>query len=111
MDKKTSEIDTDFPDYIKIYSDLIIMKYPEKVEECQYYLSKKKLSTLEVIKLNEIIFGKVYTNQKYRSYDHSTIIAILDYQKTNRMNDSELANHYSLSRNTVKKWKEKFSKK
>jgi hypothetical protein len=41
MDKKTSEIDTDFPDYIKIYSDLIIMKHPEKIEECQYYLSKK----------------------------------------------------------------------
>ncbi|MET3539085.1 hypothetical protein [Chryseobacterium limigenitum] len=111
MDKKASEINIDFPDYIKIYSDLIMMKHPEKTGECQYYLSKKKLSTLEVIKLNEIIFGKVYTSQKYRSYDHSTIIAILDYQKVNRLNDTELANYYSLSRNTIKKWKDKFSRK
>ncbi len=109
MDKKISAIETCFPDYARIYSDLIRMKHPEKMKECQYFLSKKNLTSMDVIKMNEIIFGKISFNQKYRSYDDSTIIAILKHQKISGMNNTELSIHYNLSRNTIRKWKEKYS--
>ena len=47
-------------------------------------------------------------NQKHRSYSKSDILKILDYQKKNNLNNSQLANHFSLSRNTVAKWKRMF---
>ncbi|HUH25918.1 MAG TPA: helix-turn-helix domain-containing protein [Flavobacterium sp.] len=47
-------------------------------------------------------------NQKYRSYDKATIIEILNYQKKNGLNNTQLANHFKLSRNTVAKWERLF---
>lgn len=48
-------------------------------------------------------------NQKYRSYDKATIIEILNYQKKNSLNNTQLSNHFKLSRNTVTKWKTLFN--
>jgi len=69
---------------------------------------------MDIIKLNEIIFGikkeNELCNPKHHSYSKNDIIQILEYQKKNKLNNSQLANHFKLSRNTITKWKRiKFS--
>jgi len=99
-----------------IYNDIINRDHPNKKQECNNILSKEEISMLDVIKLNNIIFGiqdkkTVEFNQKHRSYDKNTILEILEYQEKNELNNTELANHFKLSRNTVAKWKKHFKQK
>lgn len=102
-----------YPNYKKIYTDMITTKHPDKLEICSDILRKSKLSTIDIINLQKKIFGSenVSTgqfNQRYKSYDKSTILKILEYQKENILNNSELARHFKLSRNTVTRWKKLF---
>ena len=101
---KQTQITT--PNYKRIYSDILKKKYPEKIEYCNSILQKTKLSTLDIIQLNEKIFGS--NSPRLRSYSKSDILKILDYQKKHKLNNSQLANHFKLSRNTVAKWKKMF---
>ncbi|UTX50043.1 helix-turn-helix domain-containing protein [Chryseobacterium sp. MA9] len=101
------------PDYIKIYSDIIHQKFPHKKEECEKFLTKKSLSAIDILELNKRIFGtKDYEvnkmNQKLRSYSKSDILRILDYQKSNKMKNFQVAEHFGLSKNTMTKWKKMF---
>jgi hypothetical protein len=100
------------PDYKRIYSDLIAEKFPNR-EECKIILSKERLSELDVITLNSILFkdnnkDTILFNQKHRSYSQDTILEILQYQKKNKLNNIQVAKHFRLSRNTVAKWKKMF---
>ncbi|MFP3598219.1 helix-turn-helix domain-containing protein [Chryseobacterium sp. SIMBA_029] len=100
------------PDYVRIYND-IIKKHPHKKKACQSLLNKNELTTMEVIKLNKLIFDKINKsteifNQKHRSYNKQDIIEVLDYQKMNNLNNTQLSIHYKLSRTTVAKWKKLF---
>lgn len=97
------------PNYRRIYSDIISKKCPDKEAECSFILKKKQLTTIDVIKLNEIIF-KIDKktedfNQKHRSYDIDSIKKILEYQVKNKLNNTQVALHFKMSRNTVSKWK------
>lgn len=108
MDKQVQKIKLQ-PDYVRIYND-IIKKYPHKKRVCQSLLNKNKLTTMEVIKLNELIFdsinkGTEIINQRHRSYNMYDITQILAYQKRNKLNNTQLAIHYKISRNTISKWK------
>ncbi|MBL1221540.1 helix-turn-helix domain-containing protein [Chryseobacterium sp. L7] len=97
------------PDYKKIYADLLNLKFPEKIPSCQSFLAKKELSVQDVIHINTIIFPKkTAKNQQHRSYDRRSILEMLDFQKKNRLNNTQLAIHFRLSRNTVAKWKKLF---
>lgn len=101
------------PDYRRIYTDLVNEKYPEKKEEYKVLLSKEYFSILDVIMFNNILFDKqdknaLVFNQNHRSYNESTILEILEYQKKNELNNSQLANHFKLSRNSIAKWKKIF---
>ncbi|MGG5210780.1 helix-turn-helix domain-containing protein [Chryseobacterium sp. MIQD13] len=102
------------PNYKKIYEEIVARKYPKKEKQCRPFFAKEKFSALDVLKLDEIIFGyknnetEVF-NQKHRSYDRVSILKILDYQKNNKLNNTQLAQHFSLSRNTVAKWKKMLS--
>lgn len=101
------------PDYHRIYSDIINSKFPHLKEEFIPILDKKSLSVLDVLHINKKIFGipeieTEHFNQRHRSYNRSDIIEILDYQKKNMLNNTQLANHFQLSRNTVTKWKKMF---
>ena len=102
------------PDYKRIYCDILNKKYPQKKEECQYLLQKEgDLSAIEILRLNKKIFGSsdkniLADNQKYRSYSQSDIIQILEYQKKHNLNNTQLSNHFKLSRNTVAKWRKQF---
>lgn len=98
------------PDYKKIYNDMISLKYPEKKKMCENILKKEKLSTLDVIKLNNFLTKDLSEtnnseNQKLKSYDKTTVFKILDYQKKHCLNNAELAKHFNMSRNTVAIWK------
>ena len=92
------------PNYKQIYIDILDKKFPHKKEACNKILSKTRVSTIDVIVLNKIIFGTAKEtnsfNQKHRSYSKTDILHILDYQKKNQLNNSQLANHFGLSRNT-----------
>ncbi|MBP2615218.1 helix-turn-helix domain-containing protein [Chryseobacterium jejuense] len=101
------------PDYHQIYNDIINKKCPSRKEECKFLLNKESLSVLDVIELNNKIFGlsdqmTEAFNQSHRSYNKSSILMILDYQRKNKLSNSQLAKHFKLSRNTVTKWKRLF---
>lgn len=101
------------PNYKQIYTDLLQEKYPEKMKDFESFFNKDHLSQLDVITLNEKIFGKQNSennvfNQKFRAYSKSDILKILDHQKEYKLNNSQLANHFDLSRNTVTKWRKLF---
>ncbi len=102
------------PNYKNIYTHILLKKFPHKQQSCLSILNKTDLSDLDVIELNKMIFGQKSQeterqNQKYRSYNKTTILEILDYKKKNNLNDSQLADHFNLSRNTVSKWKKMFA--
>lgn len=100
------------PDYIKIYTDILNINYPHKKEVCKDILKKVELTAIDVIKINQLIFGDSKkpekSNGKHRSYEDSDILQILTYQKNHQLNNIELAHVFKLSRNTVTKWKKKF---
>lgn len=98
------------PDYKRIYTDIVNMKYPEKMTSCTKLLEKEILSNLDVISLNKIIFGANNENDeslngKYRVYSRNDIYNILKFQKTKVLNNTQVAKHFKMSRNTITKWK------
>jgi len=109
MDSKAQRTGKITPDFKLIYSDILDKQYPEKTSECQRLLTKRHLSVIDILELNKIIFGKAEkVNQKYRSYNRYDILQILDYQKKNKLNNTQLACHFRLSRNSVARWKKMF---
>lgn len=101
------------PNYKLIYSHIIEQKFPHKKAECEKLLGKKMLSAMDIMELNNRIFGTKNQdakkmNQKLRSYNKTDIMRILDYQKNHRMNNLQVAEHFGLSRNTMTKWRRMF---
>ena len=101
------------PDYKQIFLDIIEKKFPEKKIVCSRLLIKNDLSALEILEMNNLIFSKPDRqlkkfNKRYRSYCKSDIVEILNYQKKHKLNNSQLAVRFGLSRNTVAKWKKLF---
>lgn len=101
------------PDYKRIYKDILDKKYPDKKQQCIHLLDKEKLTFLDIIELNRKIFGvpdksTEMFNQRHRCYNRSDILKVFDYQKKKNINNSQLAKHFGLSRNTITKWKKKF---
>lgn len=100
------------PNYRKIYEDMIAKKYPHKAEACQHILRKKTICAMDVMMLNNIIvdFDKdhISTNQRLKSYDKATVFEVLQYQKKNKLNNTETARHFNLSRNTLSSWKKRY---
>ncbi|WP_434981069.1 helix-turn-helix domain-containing protein [Daejeonia sp. YH14] len=94
--------------YKRIFIDIISQKFPEKKEICKTIAEKKHLSGVDIIEINEKIFGNNAQNQRHRSYTKSDILKILDYQKKHHLNNSELSKHFGISRNTITKWKRIF---
>lgn len=97
------------PNYNKIYRDLIETKFPENNEEYKEIL-QKKLTTIDVMKLNDRLFYEsscetLQFNQQHRFYDKYAVLEIIDYQKKNNLNNTQVAKHFKMSRNTIAKWK------
>lgn len=94
---------------------MISDKFPDKAFLCSSYLQKENWTALDVIQVNEILFGAdkkkldKEIDRMHRAYDKQSIRKILLYQQKNKLNNIELARKYNLSRNTVAKWKKLFS--
>lgn len=97
--------------YKTIFQDLLSIKYPERLSEFQKILNKNSLNELDILTICKKLSACKEVkkeNGKYRAYSKPTILKILDYQKKNQLNNSQLAIHFKLSRNTVAKWKKLF---
>ncbi|HCC93955.1 helix-turn-helix domain-containing protein [Empedobacter falsenii] len=99
--------------YKALYTDIINDLYPDELSLYQDILNKEQLSFFDISKLNRLIFldknrNNSKVNQKFKSYQEKDILFILDYQKTNKLNNTQLAIHFKLSRNTVAKWKKNY---
>ncbi len=102
------------PDYKQIYKDIIRQKYPTKLNDPEILNRLNKLDTaLDVIEFNDFLFRTTSKetkseNQKLRSYDKATVLKILKYQENYSLNNSEVARHFKMSRNTIALWKKRY---
>ena len=111
--KKNSMKKNSQPNYKRIYSDIIDRKFPDKRKECEKLLNKKHLSVIDILEINKKIFESTdkeneRINSMHRSYNVSDIISVLEYQKTKKMNNKQVAEHFGLSMNTMTKWRRIF---
>lgn len=95
--------------YKKIFQDILDLKFPEKKELHTIVLEKEITDFYDVLNLNRLIFGDEIKENKHKSYDQSTIIKVLNYQKDNNLSNLETAKKFNLSRNTVSAWKKRVS--
>lgn len=98
------------PDYHKIFTDMIEEACPGKLSDYTDILGKESLSVQDVITLNARINRTadraIHTaNQKHKAYSISDIREILNYGQKHKLNNTQLAAHFKMSRNTVGKWK------
>lgn len=54
MDK---QVQVKTPDYKQIFRDILNLKYPERKEELTPKLEKQNLSAVDVLEINQKIFG------------------------------------------------------
>lgn len=71
---------------------------------------------IDILNINNKIFQIIGIErnselQKLKTYTYQDIQVILNYKKEYRLNNSHLANHFQMSRNTIKKWKDRFVNK
>jgi len=102
------------PDFRKIFHEMA-QKNNLSDSKLKEILSQKEWNSLDVIKMNEKLFGKVSLsdlsfNQSHRAYDESSIMEILNYQKEYGLNNTELIKIFKISRNTIVKWQKLFDK-
>lgn len=114
MKEKLDKQKQQSPDYRLIFSDIIDKKFPHKREYCEKILRKEYLSAIDIMKLNQMIFGasgKIAENfnQKHKSYNKADILEILNYQKNNKLNNLQTSLKFKTSRNTIAKWKKLYS--
>nr|WP_315031703.1 helix-turn-helix domain-containing protein [uncultured Chryseobacterium sp.] len=98
------------PNYKKIFSDLIEAKFPEKRDIFNTFLIKDEFNAMDVLIINKMIskllkIDNIDENQRFKAYGPSDIFEILEYQKRNELNNSELSRQLKISRNTIAKWK------
>lgn len=94
------------PNYKAIYKDIITKQFPEKSEILNVFLAKDSVSSIDVLKINCILFGN--SSNKFKSYKERDIKKILKKQKDNKWTNTETAKYFNLSRNTITVWKNKF---
>lgn len=103
------------PDFGKIFQEIAEKKNLPKAEQDRI-AEQKEWGSLEVIKTNEELFVKrnkenLKFNQQHKAYDKSSIRKLLDYQKRNQLNNSEMTRMFKLNRITLGKWQRCFANK
>lgn len=101
------------PNYNLIFIDIIKIKFPEKQCLLKYLLENKELTTFDILEINRKLFSdsaidSTSINPKFKSYHKTDILKILEYQKINKINNTELATQFNISRNTISKWRKLF---
>jgi hypothetical protein len=102
--------------YKLIFMDIIHEKFPSLLQEEELLLKIDNINNfIDILNINNKIFQIIGIErnsqlQKLKTYTPQDIQVILNYQNEYRLNNSNLANHFQMSRNTIKKWKDKFVK-
>lgn len=106
MDKQIQKVT---PNYKRIYTDLIEMKYPEKKPLIIKFLNKKEILAIDVITINRILFKDAQDSiSHFNSYSKTDILYFLDYKKKFSLNNSQMSRKFGMSRNTLNKWEKLF---
>src|SRR5690606_26634771 len=90
----------DRPDFGKIFREMAERKKLPELER-KRIAEQKEWNSLEVIKTNEELFAKrskenLKFNQQHRAYDESSIKKLLEYQKRNKLNNTEMIKQFKL---------------
>ena len=96
------------PDYKRIYSDIVKLNFPDKLEELNSFLLKKAHpNNIDIIKFNNVLFGKNEnaSNRKLRVYSLLDIQNILEKQAKLGLNNTDASKHFKISRNTLISWR------
>lgn len=105
------------PNYKQIYTDIIDEVYPEKKNNIQINNRIECIETvMDILTFNTLILGSSQQvteskSRRLRSYDKKSILKILEYQKSNKLNNIATAVHFKISRNTLTKWHRIFKDK
>lgn len=89
---------------------MILKKFPHMITDCQILLDKNDFDLADVKKINKILFPNskkdvLKFNQQHNAYDQNSILSILKYQKENKLNNTQVAMFFKLSRNSVARWR------
>lgn len=101
------KVQLDTPNYKRIYLDIIQELFPNRWEELRRFFSNKaQFSSSDVRVINKILFGSQENkyNAKLRVYSQQEITDILKEQKKLRLNNSQAAIRFNVSRNSIIKW-------
>jgi hypothetical protein len=99
--------------YQVIFTDIIKEVYPDRLHESNLLHQINNISNfMDVLNVNKIIFNKAggdrnKQQQRLKIYTHQDVLDILNYQKEYHLSNTETANHFCMSRNTLKKWKDR----
>jgi len=96
------------PDYYRIFSDMVVQEFPDKINEIEK-LKKNNPTVFDIFSVNDRLFDtkteeQKKIRQKYRVYSKQTIISILRFKRQKNMTISQMAAQFNISRNTLKKW-------
>ncbi|MBB4805551.1 hypothetical protein HNP38_000823 [Chryseobacterium defluvii] len=89
------------PNYQKIYEDLLRSKGLEGTKEVPRFEKSTDIIRFDNLISDKNNEGADKENQRFRAYDEESVLEILTYQKKYRLNNSELARIFRLSRNTI----------
>jgi len=101
------------PDFGRIFRE-IAQKKKHSESVIGHIVNIEEWNSLNVIKVSEKIGEKprgknLKLNRKHRAYDEQSVKEILNYQKINNLNNSEMMRLFNISRNSIAKWKKMFS--
>jgi DNA-binding transcriptional regulator YiaG len=89
---------------------MLLATQPEKLEDkkIQHFLNTPKMA-LDIQNINLYInTATTAENEKIKSYDEHSILEILTYQDENKLNSTQVAKLFNISRITLRKWKKHF---
>jgi DNA-binding transcriptional regulator YiaG len=97
--------------YNLLYTEMLAQNFPEKgkTQAAQRFLKTDK-KAIEIINFNQFISDENQTvNKRHISYDEPSILEILTYQDDNKLNSTQVAKLFNISRITLRKWKKHFN--
>ncbi len=103
--KKSTDCTT--PNYSALYFDLATA-LGKTLSESERNRIAHIHKSVDILQVNELLFGSSISKetQQMRTYKQEDRDYILAYQKKEKLNNIQTANHFKMSRNTIAKWKQ-----
>lgn len=92
------------PNYSKLYMD-IASYYDITLQPQMVHKINNINKTVDVLQINKAIFESSYFSLgQANAYQMADVMHILTYKRKNKLNLSQTANHFKMSRNTLTRW-------